>query len=86
MDSFQAIILGILQGLTEFLPVSSSGHLRVFPAFFGWEDPGAAFTAVVQLGTMAAELIYFRKDLTRIGVTWFRSLRDASLRAACPHE
>lgn len=80
MDSLQAIVLGVLQGLTEFLPVSSSGHLRIFPAFFGWEDPGAAFTAVVQLGTMAAELIYFRKDLWRIARTWTRSLRDASVR------
>ena len=81
MDSFQAIVLGILQGLTEFLPVSSSGHLRIFPAFFGWEDPGAAFTAVVQLGTMAAELIYFRKDLIRIARTWLASLRNPALRS-----
>ena len=60
MDAFQAIVLGIVQGLTEFLPVSSTAHLRIVPAFLGWEDPGAAFTAVVQLGTMAAVLIYFR--------------------------
>src|SRR5919205_58370 len=51
MDAFQAIVLGIVQGLTEFLPISSSGHLRIVPAFFGWEDPGAAFTAVVLIGT-----------------------------------
>src|SRR5688572_24710264 len=80
MDSLQAIVLGLLQGLTEFLPISSSGHLRVFPAFFGWEDPGAAFTAVVQLGTMAAEVIFFRHDLWRIGHIWWASLRDASKR------
>lgn len=80
MDSLQAIILGLLQGLTEFLPISSSGHLRIFPAFFGWEDPGAAFTAVVQLGTMAAEVIYFRHDLWRIANTWLASLRDPSKR------
>src|SRR3712207_9469946 len=67
MDAFEAIVLGIVQGLTEFLPISSSGHLRIVPAFAGWEDPGAAFTAVVQLGTMAAVLIYFRGDLWRIG-------------------
>ena len=48
----QSIILGIVQGLTEFLPISSSAHLRIVPAFFGWDDPGAGFTAVVQLGTM----------------------------------
>jgi undecaprenyl-diphosphatase len=76
MDAFQAIVLGIVQGLTEFLPISSSGHLRIVPAFFGWDDPGAAFTAVVQIGTMAAVLLYFRRDLWRIVVAWVRSLRD----------
>src|ERR687885_1132724 len=76
MDAFQAIVLGIVQGLTEFLPISSSGHLRIVPAFFGGDDPGAAFTAVVQIGTMAAVLLYFRRDLWRIVVAWVRSLRD----------
>ncbi len=80
MDPFQAIVLGIVQGLTEFLPVSSTAHLRIVPAFAGWDDPGSAFTAVVQLGTMAAVLIYFREDLWRIAKTWFLSLRDPSLR------
>ena len=80
MDAFQAIVLGIVQGLTEFLPISSTAHLRIVPAFAGWEDPGSAFTAVVQLGTMLAVLIYFRTDLLRILTTWFRSLRDPSLR------
>jgi undecaprenyl-diphosphatase len=80
MDALQAIVLGIVQGLTEFLPVSSTGHLRIVPAFFGWEDPGAAFTAVTQLGTMAAVLLYFRADLWRIAVAWTRSLRDPEMR------
>jgi undecaprenyl-diphosphatase len=80
MDALQAIVLGIVQGLTEFLPVSSTGHLRIVPAFLGWDDPGAAFTAVTQLGTMAAVLLYFREDLWRIVTTWLRSLRDPSLR------
>src|SRR5215212_6772570 len=80
MDAFQAIVLGIVQGLTEFLPVSSTGHLRIVPAFLGWEDPGAAFTAVTQLGTMAAVLLYFRDDLWRITTTWARSLREPELR------
>ena len=66
MSAFEAIVLGIVQGLTEFLPISSTAHLRIVPAFAGWEDPGAAFTAVVQLGTMAAVLLYFRHDLWRI--------------------
>src|SRR5215218_10326515 len=80
VDALQAIVLGIVQGLTEFLPISSSGHLRIVPAFFGWEDPGAAFTAVIQLGTMAAVLLYFRKDLWRIASTWLRSQRRPELR------
>ncbi len=80
MDLFQSIILGFLQGITEFLPISSSGHLLIFPAIVGWDDPGAAFTAVIQLGTEAAVLIYFRKDLWKITTTWLRSLREPALR------
>jgi undecaprenyl-diphosphatase len=80
MDAYQAIVLGIVQGLTEFLPVSSTGHLRIVPAFLGWEDPGSAFTAVTQLGTLAAVLIYFRADLWRIASAWLRGLRDPEMR------
>ena len=80
MSVFEAIVLGITQGLTEFLPISSTAHLRIVPAFAGWEDPGAAFTAVTQLGTMAAVLLYFREDLLRIARAWLRSLRDPSVR------
>lgn len=80
MSWFEAIILGMAQGLTEFLPVSSTGHLRIIPAFFGWEDPGALFTAVIQLGTMVAVVIYFWRDLLRIIRTWTASLRTPSLR------
>jgi undecaprenyl-diphosphatase len=80
LSVIEAIVLGILQGLTEFLPISSSGHLRIVPAFLGWEDPGAAFTAVVQLGTMAAEVIYFRHDLLRIARGFFGSLVRPELR------
>jgi undecaprenyl-diphosphatase len=72
----EAIVLGIVQGLTEFLPISSTAHLRIVPAFLGWEDPGAAFTAVTQLGTMAAVLLYFRHELVRIATAWFASIRD----------
>ena len=80
MSLLEAIVLGITQGLTEFLPISSTAHLRIVPAFAGWEDPGAAFTAVVQLGTMAAVLLYFREDLLRISQAWLRSLRDPPAR------
>jgi len=81
VDALQAIVLGIVQGLTEFLPISSTAHLRIVPAFMGWEDPGAAFTAVTQLGTLAAVLLYFRVDLWRIARTWVASLRRPELRS-----
>jgi undecaprenyl-diphosphatase len=81
VDTLEAIVLGIVQGLTEFLPISSSGHLRIVPAFAGWEDPGAAFTAVVQLGTMAAVLLYFRKDLWGIARGLLAGLRDPAARS-----
>jgi undecaprenyl-diphosphatase len=75
------IVLGIVQGLTEFLPISSTAHLRIVPAFLGWDDPGAAFTAVTQLGTMTAVVLYFWEDLLRIAGAWLRSLRDPSVRS-----
>ena len=80
MSWLEAIVLGIAQGLTEFLPISSTAHLRIVPAFAGWEDPGAFFTAVVQLGTMLAVVIYFWRDLLRIVRVWFQSLRRPELR------
>ena len=80
LDFLKAVFLGALQGLTEFLPISSSAHLRIFPELFGWGDPGAAFTAVVQIGTELAVLIYFRKDIWRIGSTWVQSLYKPELR------
>ncbi|MEU3619362.1 undecaprenyl-diphosphate phosphatase [Streptomyces sp. NPDC001858] len=80
MSWFESLILGLVQGLTEFLPVSSSAHLRLTAAFSGWEDPGAAFTAITQIGTEAAVLIYFRKDIGRIIAAWSRSLFDKTMR------
>jgi undecaprenyl-diphosphatase len=74
MGWFEAVVLGIVQGLTEFLPISSSAHLRVVGEAFGWDDPGAAFTAITQIGTEAAVLLYFRKDIWRIIVAWLGSL------------
>ena len=81
MSWFESLILGLVQGLTEFLPVSSSAHLRLTAAFAGWEDPGAAFTAITQLGTEAAVLIYFRKDVGRILAAWSRSLTNKAMRS-----
>ncbi|MFD7452166.1 undecaprenyl-diphosphate phosphatase [Kitasatospora sp. NPDC059827] len=81
MDWFHGAVLGLVQGLTEFLPISSSAHLRVFSALLGWDDPGAAFTAVTQLGTEAAVLIYFRRDIASIVRTWALSLFRPALRS-----
>ncbi|EST21025.1 undecaprenyl-diphosphate phosphatase [Streptomyces roseochromogenus] len=80
MSWFESLVLGLVQGLTEFLPVSSSAHLRLTAAFSGWEDPGAAFTAITQIGTETAVLIYFRRDIGRILAAWFRSLFDKAMR------
>jgi undecaprenyl-diphosphatase len=80
MSWFESLILGLVQGLTEFLPVSSSAHLRLTAAFSGWEDPGAAFTAITQIGTETAVLIYFRKDIGRIVSAWSKSLFDKTMR------
>ncbi|MBP3081025.1 undecaprenyl-diphosphate phosphatase [Streptomyces sp. CHA1] len=85
MSWFESFILGLVQGLTEFLPISSSAHLRLTAAFAGWHDPGAAFTAITQIGTEAAVLIYFRKDIATIVGAWCRSVvalvrRDDSMR------
>jgi undecaprenyl-diphosphatase len=76
MSYLQAVILGLLQGFTEFLPISSTAHLRVVPALAGWPDPGAAFTAVTQLGTLLATLVYFRADLVRLTVGTIEGLRE----------
>ncbi|GIJ12956.1 undecaprenyl-diphosphate phosphatase [Micromonospora andamanensis] len=82
MTWIEAIVLGIVQGLTEFLPVSSSGHLRITSAIFFEQDAGASFTAVTQLGTEAAVLLYFAKDIWRIGRTWIVGIWDRSVRSS----
>jgi undecaprenyl-diphosphatase len=66
MKLWEAVVLGIVQGLTEFLPISSTAHLRIVPALLGLADPGAAFTAVIQLGTLLAVFVYFAKDIRQI--------------------
>jgi undecaprenyl-diphosphatase len=91
MTLLQAVVLGIVQGLTEFLPISSTAHLRIVPALFGWNftfdpshphDPGAPFTAVVQLGTTAAIVLYFWRELLHVTVAWFRGMFDKSVRSS----
>ena len=75
MDIVKDVTLGVIQGLTEFLPVSSSAHLDFIPKMLGWGDPGPAFTAVIQLGTTVALVIYFWKDLLNITTAFLKSLR-----------
>lgn len=77
----EAALLGLVQGLTEFLPISSSAHLRIIGPFLpSGMDPGAAFTAITQIGTELAVLIYFRRDIARIATAWLRGLADPTLR------
>ncbi len=77
---FIAVFLGVIQGLTEFLPISSTAHIFLVSEIFGWGDPGAAFTAVIQLGTETAVLIYFWRDITHLLKTFLKSLTDRGVR------
>lgn len=74
MSLIEAIVLGLVQGLTEFIPVSSTAHLEIVPVLLGWGDPGAAASAVIQFGTWIAALIYFAKDIVRLVAGFFRGL------------
>lgn len=76
-DWFQAIVLGAVQGLTEFLPISSTAHLKVVPEALGWGDPGVTFTAVIQLGSIAAVIWYFWTDLVNVVRGSFRAIRKS---------
>ena len=78
---FEAIVLGLVQGITEFLPISSSAHIFVVSQLLGWQDPGAAFTAVSQIGTELAVIVFFRRDIARIISAWARSLFTPALRS-----
>jgi len=75
----QALILGLVQGATEFLPISSSGHLVLVPWLLGWKNPGLAFDTFLHLGTLVAVLAYFRHDLWSLALAWAGSLRERSL-------
>ncbi|MCL2931221.1 MAG: undecaprenyl-diphosphate phosphatase [Trichodesmium sp. MAG_R03] len=71
---FQAVILGMIQGLTEFVPISSTAHLKIIPVVLGWGDPGLAFIAVIQLGSIVSVIWYFWNDLTQITVGAYKSI------------
>jgi undecaprenyl-diphosphatase len=79
MDVLQVIVLAIIQGITEFLPISSSGHLILVPHFLGWPDQGLAFDAAIHIGTLAAVILYFRVQLTQMAGAWLVSLRTRAL-------
>lgn len=79
-DLVRAVVLGVIQGLTEFLPISSSAHLAIFPKLVGWGDPGAAYTAVIQIGTETAVVLYFWKDIWRIARAWLRGIASPDAR------
>ncbi len=77
VNLFQAIVLGFVQGATEFIPISSTAHLKAVPVFFGWGDPGVSFIAVIQLGSVAAVLSYFWSDLTQITQGMIKAVRNS---------
>jgi undecaprenyl-diphosphatase len=78
MTNFESLVLGIVQGVTEFLPISSTAHLRIVPALLHWDDPGAAYTAVLQLGSLVAVIGYFLPELLKmLGAGW-KALTDRS--------
>ena len=79
MSWLEIIVLAIVQGLTEFIPVSSNAHVRIVPALAGWPDPGAAFTAVLQIGTLAAVLSYYWRDIVHICGAMFASFRRGKI-------
>src|SRR5437763_11802501 len=74
MPIIEAIILGLVQGLTEFIPISSTAHLEIVPVLLGWGDPGAAASAVIQFGTLLAAIIYFARDIVRLTAGFVRGL------------
>ncbi|MGF1495522.1 MAG: undecaprenyl-diphosphate phosphatase [Elainellaceae cyanobacterium] len=80
-NTFQSIVLGIVQGLTEFLPISSTAHIKAVPVALGWGDPGVAFTAIIQLGSIAAILWYFWSDLRQVVTGMIQAVRQSDYRS-----
>jgi undecaprenyl-diphosphatase len=81
MDTVQTILLALLQGLTEFLPISSSAHLILLPRLLGWEDQGLAFDVAVHVGTLLAVMLYFREEVRRLLLAWLSSITDREMTA-----
>ena len=85
MDIWQAIVLGIVEGVTEFLPISSTGHLTILEKLFGYQinDPDiTAFTAIIQVGAVLATVLFLRRDIIRIGKAWFKGLANGEARVS----
>ena len=78
VNLFEAIVLGFVQGATEFIPISSTAHLKAIPVFFGWGDPGVSFSAVIQLGSLAAVLTYFWQDISQIAMGMIKAVRTSN--------
>ena len=76
MSIIEALVLGVVQGLTEFIPISSTAHLEIVPVLLGWGDPGAAASAVIQFGTWIAAVLYFFRDIVRLVAGFFRGLMN----------
>src|ERR1700722_6692961 len=81
MSAVEAVVLGIVQGLTEFLPISSSAHLRIVPTLLHWQDPGVAYDAVIQLGSVLAVITYFAKDLLKISKGALKGVQEKDFAA-----
>lgn len=79
MDFIQIIVLALIQGLTEFLPVSSSAHLLLIPVFTAWDDQGLAFDVALHIGSLAAVILYFRQEIARMWLAWIDSLKHRRL-------
>ncbi|RLA00825.1 MAG: undecaprenyl-diphosphatase, partial [Gammaproteobacteria bacterium] len=81
MDTLQTVLLALLQGLTEFLPISSSAHLILLPRLLGWGDQGLAFDVAVHVGTLLAVVLYFRHDVQRLFAAWLHSCLERQMSA-----
>ena len=80
------LVVGVVQGLSEFLPISSTAHLKVVPVLLGWGDPGVSITAAIQLGSIVAVIAYFRADLSQVLRGISRAIRHGQVGASCAHK
>ena len=79
MTAFQSLVLGVIQGVTEFIPISSSAHLVLLPWILGWDSPSLAFDTTLHLGTLVAVVVFFREDFLGLAIAWWASLRERTI-------